>query len=1280
MESDGSPDAGDLAADLSRAIARLSRGGEAVADALAQGPRIDPVAGMDALASVRQAARLLDQASAMLSAADYQEAAAPAADPVDGWALAVATAIEQANPERLSELAGQTPQALPPMIVMAAKAAATGDWVTGRLLADYVLGRIVGMGASPELGRAAGATAVLAARAWMTTAEAPQRCQGYLQLAQSHSGTTARLEAALAQRQRATGDLGLAQDSAVHSCSLDSGYPRGHVERALAFVAVGSDPSEAVHTAADTASVRSHPYEALTDLVGGVPDAVLLCLAQACQIDRPELARRVLDKMLTAGEPYALSPSEDRQETTLRQADAYRLRAALPRTPGADGSDADTGTADTAADLYYAAALVVEFDEQLCYDLLTQVLAHDPQHRNALFLLSDLRRTRAEQAVPPDAGLLDEAAGQLKRAEQSPMLPTDVEWERLVLANMLMSQASARPQHALDLLLEAALQLERSVLDGTASVWLHVAQSRVFSRLDLWAWAAAAVERAASLSPDAPDLREQQVLININRGAYQTVVERTADEPLSDWLRTVRAIAIGQQGDALAAVELLAPLVSEARAPVWYRLELARAYDLAGQPDDARAQLEEIITAERTEWSIDSERAKALLLLGRLEEAEKTLQQWWPDPSDQAGRQWRLALCRLTREPDQARGPLLAGLEAEAMPDSLATVAWELDAAREVAGRLDVKDPRRAEALAALQEARSVADRRLRDLQPEPDLRAELQRCLRLWSTPLDGSDTSPGEAPPTAHTLVAALTARLAIEQSTDARDLALYAELRGTALDGVVPDILRRRSAAVRAEIGAAVSREDHQHAHMLYQVLCAAAGDPVTDELAALGVALAVRRGDLPGTSEACAQALAATPTAADAARSVLSADLPVDQETLLLGLAAAAARNGAAEGHATKGTGARKDSSAAGSAPVRPSPAATLLAAVSAEVGRRAIEGLGRPAPTASETRRLVAELGAALVPEDTSSAWKLFGQDIPEMRERVRDRLGLDLSGILVRYGALDQYAFRVLLDGLEVTTGELVPDEQADGRPAPERLEALTEAIERTVLAAPGSFLTLNQLEPLVQQAPAFWADVPPNPRAVSELAGLTASPETMARLTSVLSALLDDGLHVREIADLAALVQRAGGLHDDRAEVVRRIRSEAAGHLVAARPGSRGMRLREDLEQTARAAAETAPSKAGGADGRDGTSPRSGEIVDLLVRTWPEVLQTCRATEMPVVVVADELTRAWLQQVLRDHLLPGVAVTAAEVPSLAAEVPPAWRSAAPVTPQVGSRPLPRLQ
>jgi len=1269
MESDGSLDAGDLAAELSQAIARLSRGGEAIADALARGPRIDPVAGKDALASVRRAARLLDRASATLSAADYQEATAPTADPIDGWALAVATAIEQANPESLSELAGQTPQGLPPMIVTAAQAAVTGDWVTGRLLADYVLGRIVGMGASPELGRAAGATAVLAARAWMTTADAPQRCQGYLQLAQSHSGTTARLEAALAQMQRATGDSGLAQDSAVHSCSLDSGYPRGHVERALALVAVGSDPSEAVHTAADTASVRSHPYEALTDLVGDVPDAVLLCLAQACQIRRPELARRVLDEMLTAGEPYAL-PGEDRQETTLRQVEAYRLRAALPGTPGADGPDADTGTADTAADLYYAAALVGEFDEQLCYDLLIQVVTHDPQHRNALFLLSDLLRARAEQAVPPDASLLDEAAGQLKRAEQSPMLPTDVEWERLILANMLMGQASARPQDALDLLLQAALQLERSVLDGTASVWLYVAQSRVFGRLDLWAWAGAAVERAASLSPDAPDLREQQVLIDVNRGAYQTVLERTAEEPLSDWLRAVRAIAVGQQGDALAAVGLLAPLVSEAHAPAWYRLELARAYDLAGQHDDARAQLEEIIASERTEWSTDSERARALLRLGRLKEAEKTLQQWWPDPSEQAGRQWRLALCRLTREPDRARGPLLAGLEAEAMSDSLATVAWELDAVREVAEGLDVKDPRRAEALAGLREARSVADRRLRDLHPDPDLRAELQRCLQLWSTPRDSSDSSPGEAPPAAHTLVAALTARLATEQSTDGRDLALYAELRGTALDDVVPDILRRRSAAVRAEIGAAVSREDHEQAHMLYQVLVATAGDPVTDELAAFGVALAVRRGDLPGTSEACAQALAAAPTPADAARSVLSADLPVDQETLLLGLAAAA------EADATRGARARKDSSALGT----PSPASALLAAVSAEVGQRAIEGLGRPVPTAFETRRLVAELGVALVPEDTSSAWKLFSQDIPEIRERIRDRLGLDLPGVLVRYGALDQYAFRVLLDGLEVMTGELVPDEQAGGRPAPERLETLTEAIERTVLAAPGSFLTLNQLEPLVQQAPAFWADATPNPRAVSELAGLTVSPETVARLTGVLSALLDDGLHVREIADLATLVQRAGGLHDDRADVVRKIRSEAAGHLVAGRPGSRGMRLREDLEQAARAAAETAPTKASGADGRDGTPPGSGAIVDLLIRTWPEVLQSCRATEMPVVVLADEPTRAWLQQLLRDHLLPGVAVTAAEAPGLATEVPSAWRSAAPVTPQVGPRPLPRLQ
>jgi hypothetical protein len=1217
----------------------------------------------------------------MLTALDHQESAAPISDPVDGWALAVATAIEQADPASLSELAGQIPRAVPPMIAMAAQAAAMGDWVTGRPLADYVLGRIVGMGASPELGRVAGATAVLAARAWMTTAEAPQRCQGYLQLAQSHSGTTARLEAALAQMQRTTGDLGLAQDSAVHSCSLDSGYPRGHVERALAFAAVGSDPSEAVQTAADTASVRSHPYEALTDLVDGVPDAVLLCLAQACQTRRPELARRVLDEMLTAGEPRPLSPSEDRRETILRQAEAYRLRASLPRTPGADGPDADTGAADTAADLYYAAALVNEFDEQLGYDLLTQVLTHDPQHRDALFLLGDLLRIRAEQAVPPSVDFLDEAAGQLKRAEQSPTLPTDVEWERLVLANLLISQASARPQGALDLLLQAALQLERSVLDGTAGVWLYIAQSRVFSQLDLWAWAAAAVEQAASLSPDVPDLREQQVLLDINRGAYQAVVERTAEEPLSDWLRAVRAIAVGQQGDAFSAVELLAPLVSQAHAPMWYRLELARAYDLAGQHDAARAQLEGIIVAERTEWSIDSERASALLRLGRLEEAEKTLRQWRPNPSDQAGRQWRLALCRLTREPDQARGPLLAGLEAEAVPYSLATAAWELDAVREVAERLDVKDPRRAEALAALQEARGVAGRRLRDPHPAPDLQVELQRCLQLWSTPLDGSDSSRGEAPSAAHTLAAALTARLATEQSIDARDLALYAELRGTTLDDVVPDILRRRSAEVHAEIGAAVSREDHEQAHVLYQVLVATAGDPVTEELAALGVALAVRRGDLPGTSQACAQALAAAFTPADVARSVLSADLPVDQETLLQGLAAAAAANhDAAEGSATGEAGAGTDSIAAGSALGRPSPASTLHAAVSAEIGRRATEDLGRSVPAGYETRRLVAELGAALIPEDTSSAWKLFSQDIPAMRERVRDRLGLDLPGVLIRYGALDPRAFRVLLDGLEVMTGELVPDEQADGLPAPERLEVLTEAIERTVLATPGSFLTLSQLELLVRQAPAFWADATPNPRAVSELAGLTASPDTMARLTGVLRALLDDGLHVREVTALTTLVQRAGGLHDDRADIMRRIRSEAAGHLVAARPGSRGVRLREDLEQAAPAAAETAPTKAGGADGRDGTSSRSAEIVDLLVRTWPEVLQTCRATEMPVVVVADEPARAWLQQVLRDHLLPGVAVTAAEVPSLAAEVPLAWRSPDPVTPQAEARPLPGLQ
>jgi flagellar biosynthesis component FlhA len=126
-----------------------------------------------------------------------------------------------------------------------------------------------------------------------------------------------------------------------------------------------------------------------------------------------------------------------------------------------------------------------------------------------------------------------------------------------------------------------------------------------------------------------------------------------------------------------------------------------------------------------------------------------------------------------------------------------------------------------------------------------------------------------------------------------------------------------------------------------------------------------------------------------------------------------------------------------------------------------------------------------EIGEGLIPEDTSSEWTLLKFYVPQMRQRLQDEMGIEVSGVRVRRSStyLPSGRYNVLLFENPVLTEKEVPLDRRYCPVSPEKLHKLGISISDLIQAPhpltgqPGSWVPPDKYELVTSQNLELWAE-----------------------------------------------------------------------------------------------------------------------------------------------------------------------------------------------------------
>ena len=217
--------------------------------------------------------------------------------------------------------------------------------------------------------------------------------------------------------------------------------------------------------------------------------------------------------------------------------------------------------------------------------------------------------------------------------------------------------------------------------------------------------------------------------------------------------------------------------------------------------------------------------------------------------------------------------------------------------------------------------------------------------------------------------------------------------------------------------------------------------------------------------------------------------------------------------------------------------------------------------------------IIVEIAADLVPEDTSTAWPLFGTYIPDMRERIARDTGVTVPGVRIRGndGDLAPGSYVLMLDEVPLTLNVVYPG-LVFCRAAAESLAALDitpqrESIDPFTLG-PGGWIAPEDAPRARAAGIETWDDPLRYVAAHLELllrtnlimflglqeveflletwrAGRLLVPDAASRLRfgRVLRALLREGVPINRPADILAAIEQVGLADDDIFPVLRAAR-----------------------------------------------------------------------------------------------------------------------------------------
>ncbi len=714
----------------------------------------------------------------------------------------------------------------------------------------------------------------------------------------------------------------------------------------------------------------------------------------------------------------------------------------------------------------------------------------DPALALAGWYLADALLVKSYLPEPPyvDRQQIEEALAVWEETAKVEEPGEELLWPLLTRAYIAERLAYLPGASFLPLVSQAALLAERALLRG-GGPYYDAALARFHRALENYATAFAAAERAYENAPDVAFIVDEYVLSLAHMSRFEEaealITERENLQP-GDWLTSIHAFVLGQQGRVEDAIRVLDAAAEATPDDLWTRSYRGDCYRRLGQTESAREDYA-WVWQQRADPQFGyagnlglfgpAGYGLAVLTPGLdesiLREAAGLLAEYTGFSASAPYAHLMLGLCHLAlAELDEAERHLRRGVDLASSARLLNDFQRDEIAPLE---KLAEPWPHAAEARALLKKAEAWIEEQLAALTPPLAPAQELERFLaRLPEEERRLSWTWMG---------VQAGIARLYGEAGEWGRAAEVYRQLRqADELFGVFPET----GAGIATAVGGLLQQGDgflagdeieratevYETAGRLIEQMGAVAGEDLAAVDVRLGYA-AFRRGDLKGASAAFTRAVDTSGEAllqssgsrlGDVARRLLRDE---DDYWTLNNFWQEQAADPAVEAGFRGALNAARQT----------------LAAFHDE----ALQLARADADSTSQypvVTPIAVELGAGLIPEDTSMEWSLFKELIPALRERINSHFGVLIPGVRVRgdEGTMPPYRYLFLLDEVPLLMDQIKPDRRfcprapadvaAMGIPADE----LEEAVD-PVSGEPGCWVPLARAGRLEEAGLPLWRD-----------------------------------------------------------------------------------------------------------------------------------------------------------------------------------------------------------
>jgi len=670
-----------------------------------------------------------------------------------------------------------------------------------------------------------------------------------------------------------------------------------------------------------------------------------------------------------------------------------------------------------AAAAYYRSAsdFLQGGDARLSTDLFRRSLELDPEHLLTYWSLADALRIASFRQPPEnvDAGMLQEAL-EVWRAGASIRLPeAEDAWGWAVLAGIHEQRARLPEEDPWGLTWEAVLSLERALALRPGDTFRLIDLARCYRTLRLPGASLDAAGRAMAAAGDNASVLEERIITLANNAWFDEALElldrREELEPGS-WNDAVRGFILAWRGEFRQALELVDREEEEPGEEIFWMQEVrALCRRELGEREAAdhlyRGILDRYDPGDREN---QASFAWAAYQLGEFDRAIVLFQGLVEDRLSAPRARRNLGLAYLRRgELERARREFQESVPEANRLELLDLATYELGQVERAAAASGDGEA----LLGFIRELREEVRARLVLLAAPPSAEAE------LLSVAADAGG-SEGEEARTPRVAARAGLARI------------LGAELRWREA-GEVLALLVDESGEVFPEAAPALLTAVEG---MEREALEQGAEDPEV-ALALLRETLALAEGRAPATVllRLQARAVVAALLADDvgAAHRHLRGAAPWSDGEAEGDLAEALVEAGAALIHTPRAYWT-VDRGVTGLTEVGiPSVQAEFLATVREglrdALGR--LLGLGAAAETLPVVTPVAVELAWDLVPEDTGPDWPLLKHHIPEMRERIRDDMGVTVPGVRFRSneGDMPGGSYIIILEEVPLVMGTLHP-------------------------------------------------------------------------------------------------------------------------------------------------------------------------------------------------------------------------------------------------------------